>query len=438
MADVRPFRALRFDPALDLGSLICPPYDVISPDLQHDLHRRSPYNVVRLEFGLKESPNEFYDPYQRAAETLRDWLTRGVLRLETTPSFYVHDQYFPHQGRQYCRRAIFARLRLEPWEAGIVWPHERTLGPPKEDRLRLLRASRCNTSPVFALYTDVANGIGNLLASATIKEPLVHFGDPDGQQHALWRVDDIAACLSLAAAFAAETLYVADGHHRYETALAYRDERKAETGAWTGEEPENFCLIALTAANDPGLLVLPIHRLVSAKVPLENLMSQLLPVFDVEVAPSLEGLLKEMARRGRYTATFGLIAADSPDFYLLTLVDRAALTEIVPSDAPAAWLSLDTAIFHYAILRHGLNIDEEAIADGEIVHYSERAEEALEQVRQGRYSYAFLLNPTPPAKVLAVAEAGHRLPQKSTYFYPKVPAGLVLNLLDLPVRQAGA
>lgn len=439
MADIRPFPALRFDPALGLGSLICPPYDVISPDLQRDLHQRSPYNIVRLEFGLAEAQDdEQHNRYRRAAAILREWLAQGALRLDESPAFYVYDQRFSYGGRQYRRHALFARLHLEPWEAGIVRPHEHTLGPPKEDRLRLLRASRCNISPVFALYRDAAKGIGDLLAAATKGEPLVDFSDPDGQGHALWRIDEAGTIRSLTEAFAVETLYVADGHHRYETALAYRDQRRAEAATWTGEEAENFCLVALTAAQDPGLLVLPIHRLVSAQMALPDLLSRLLPLFEADVVPSLERLLAAMAQRGRFATAVGLIAAESPDLYLLALSDRAALAEIVPPGTPAVWLSVDSAIVHYAILRHGLGIEEGAIASGEVVHYNESAEEALQQVRRGQYSYAILLNPTPPARVLAVADAGHRMPQKSTYFYPKVPAGLVLNLLDLPDRQAGA
>jgi uncharacterized protein (DUF1015 family) len=196
-----------------------------------------------------------------------------------------------------------------------------------------------------------------------------------------------------------------------------------------GQEPENFCLVALTAVEDPGLFVLPIHRLIRSDIPLESLRASLLDIFEVEVAPNLESLLAMMEQRRHLSTALGLAAAESPDLYLLTLLDREAIAERMPPGTPAAWRSVDTAVVQYCLLEPALGIDQRAVAAG-VLQYTEDAQAATEAVRAGRYRYALLLNAVPPSQMLAVADTGHRLPQKSTYFYPKVPAGLVLNLLD--------
>ncbi|MBI1885619.1 MAG: DUF1015 domain-containing protein [Chloroflexi bacterium] len=423
MADVRPLAALRFAPSIDPAQAICPPYDVISPDQQHGLHERSPYNAVHLEL-----PPDGDDRYEGAASTLRRWIEEGVLRREE-PAFYLYEQQFRHGEQLYRRRSLFARMRLEPWESGSVRPHERTMAPPKEGRLRLLRAVRASTSPVFALYRDEAGAIASLLGKAALPSP-IRFEDREGQAHALSRLDDAAALNALAEAFAGETLYVADGHHRYETALAYRDERRACTEGWTREEGENFVLVALTTASDPGLLVLPIHRLVRSDAPLEEALRRLMPPFDLDVAPSLPALLATMERRGKVYTAIGMAAAESPDLYLLSLIDPNDIVERLPSEATREWRTIDTAVLQYAVLTHALGIDEAAIAGGEAVQYTEDAAEALAAVREGRFQYAFFLNPVAPHQIIHLADAGHRLPHKSTFFYPKVPTGLLFNPLD--------
>ena len=431
MAELQPLRALRFDASLGLASLICPPFDTISPELQRSLYQRSPHNIVRIELGLEEpGDSEADNRHLRAASALNQWRASDILRLDDAPAFYAYDQYFQRGGRQFRRRALFARLRLEPWQANVVRPHERTFAPPIEDRLLLLRATRCNTSPVFLLYRDAEGRIASLLESAQ-GESLADFSDDSGQRHHLWPIADADIQKAIAGAFRSQTLYVADGHHRYETALAYRDECR---GAGNIQSPdfsgESFALVALTAADDPGLLILPVHRLVHAQTSLEATLSKLLPIFDAEPMPSLESLLAEMAERGRLTTAVGLIAADSPELYLLTLLDRDAAADLMPADMRPAWRSLDAAVARYVIVQHALQIEEGAIAYGQAVHNTEDAEEALRQVRGNHYRYAILLNPVRPDQVMTVADAGQPMPQKSTFFYPKLPTGLMLNLLD--------
>ncbi len=426
MADVRPFRALRYSPGVDPAAAICPPYDIISPQEQNDLYDRNPHNAVRLELARGEG----YHRYQSAAGTLRDWLAEGVLVRDDAPALYLYRQSFPHAGATHCRLLLFARLRLEEWARRVVLPHERTFGAPKEDRLQLLRAARLQTSPVYLLYRDAQGRIRPLLEEAARDAPVGSFTSPDGREHTLWRLDDPAAAQALATAFSPETLYVADGHHRYETALAYRDERRAAARRWPGDEPENFVLAALTAADDPGLLVLPIHRLVSAGAPLELALERLVQLFDVEVMPSPAALPAALAERGRLVPAFGLAAAESPDAYLLSLHGRDAVDAVLPPETSPTWRALDVTIADYVIIRHALGLSEAQMSDIDTLWFSEDAGEALAAVRAGRARYAVCLNPVPVQRILAVADAGERMPQKSTYFYPKVPTGLLFNPLD--------
>lgn len=423
VADVRPFRGLRYSPALDLAKALCPPFDTISPQEQKALHDLSPHNAVRIELALGEGD----DRYRAAAAALRQWRAEGALQQEPTPCFYVYDQRFEHGGRTHVRRAIFVRLRLEPWGNGVL-PHEHTFGGPKEDRLRLLRATRLNASPVFLIYRDRAGEVAALLAQAASRPPEAAFVTPDGQRHELRVMRDEVEIAALQRALAAETLYVADGHHRYETALGYRDECRAAVRSWTGQEPENFVLAALSAASDPGLLVLPIHRLTTAGAPLAQALARLSPLFDVVAGLSPEQVAQRMAGGG--VAAFGLAAAEAVGLHLLTLRDKGAVDAVLPQERSTRWRELEYAIANYAILRYGLGLQEAEMSDYKTLGFTENADEAVAAVRHGRARYAVLMRPVPVARILDVADAGERMPQKSTFFYPKVPTGLVFNPLE--------
>lgn len=422
MADVRPFRALRYASDLDLAGAICPPFDIISPEQQSVLHDRSPYNAVHIELaddagGLR---------YQRAAETMAQWRDVGTLRRDDAPGFYVYDQQFERHRRMYTRRTIFARVRLEPWEKGAVLPHEQTFGAPKEDRLKLLRATKTNTSPVFLIYRDRERLIEALLKEAGSAPSDAGFEDDDGQHHALRAVDDPAMAAELSRAFTSETLYVADGHHRYETALGYRDECKASAMNWNSEEPENFAMVALASANDPGLVVLPIHRVTAVGAPFGEARSRMEALFKMEPLSSTEALTGTLATHGG--GAFGLIAPDGA--YLLTTANQPVIDSLLPQERSAAWRQLDYAVANYAILRQCLGLDETQMSDYDTLWFTEEAEEAARDVRAGRARYAVLMNPVPVGRVLDIADSGERMPQKSTFFYPKLPTGLVFNPLE--------
>jgi uncharacterized protein (DUF1015 family) len=431
VADVRPFRALRYDPAIagDPSRLIAPPYDVIGPEEQRRLYAASPYNIVRLECG-EDRPGDApgHDRYARAAAELRRWREEGVLVLDERPRLYLYEQEFIHEGPR-RRRALLAIVRLEPWERGVILPHERTLPKPKEDRLRLLRSVRANVSPVFGLYRD-RGALGELIASEG--PPLLEATTPDGQRHRLLSVSPERE-RAIAAAFGPRSIYIADGHHRYETALAYRDERRALAEHWTGEEPENFVLMALVAADDPGLVVLPTHRLVHPPVVPHDLVPRLSRFFDIEdVTPkswdgtALLRLLARLAAAGRETVAFGALGLEEQRYHLLLLTSFEAVEPLLPPDKPSVWRRLDAAVLQHVVLKACLGIDESAVAAGHVVTYTEDAEQARLAVEHGRARLAFLLNPPPVEQILAVADTGERMPQKSTYFYPKLATGLAL------------
>jgi uncharacterized protein (DUF1015 family) len=426
MAEVRPFRALRYDPALaDALRTIAPPYDVISPAQQAALYERDPHNIVRIEYA-REQPddNEASNRYTRAAGDLRNWRANGVLALDTEPSIYVYRQRFEWGGRNYERTAYFGAVRLEEWDRGIIKPHEHTLSNPKADRMNLLRATRAQVSPVYSLYRP-RSGRMLQLSGETILQ-----AEADDQTHRVERVTDGVAIAGFARLIGASDVYIADGHHRYETALAYRDEARARFDSWSGEEPENFVLMALTQYDDPGLLVLPTHRLVHMS-PLADTLAHITECFDVHALSGSDASdpTSALSEAGQRAPAFVAVGLDGGS-WLITLRDRAAVESAMPPDQSEAWKRLDVNVLQYGILQTAFGIDDASLIAGGAVSYTQDTREAVDAVRRGAAHLAFLLNATPVPQVLAVADAGGRMPQKSTYFHPKLPTGLVLRPLD--------
>jgi uncharacterized protein (DUF1015 family) len=296
----------------------------------------------------------------------------------------------------------------------VVLPHEQTFGGPKEDRLKLMRSIRTNTSPIYMLYRDATGAVSERLREAGGRAPESEFSSPDGQQHALRRVSDPTTVEALASALSRETLFIADGHHRYETALAYRDEVRAKAESWTGEEPENFVMVALTAADDPGLLVLPIHRVTNVATPVEEAKERLKALFELS-ADATE-------------AAITVVTADG--VWGVRPKDTAAVDAVMPQDRSVDWRRLDYSIANHVIMQHCLGVTAEQMRDYSTVWFTEDTEGAVAQVRGGKATYAVLMRPVPVERVLELAEAGERMPQKSTFFYPKVPTGLAFNLLE--------
>ena len=425
MADVRPFRALRYSPQINLPDVVCPPFDVISPEQQHTLHDRDPHNAVRIELAI---PNGG-DRYQAAAATLDSWRGENAVAVDQSPAYYLYDQTYTHSGKSLTRRMLFARVRLEPWSAGVVLPHEQTFGAPKEDRLQLLRAINLQASPIFMIYRDRASTINAVLARAAQTEPAVSFTSDDGQSHTLRLISDAESLEALRAAFEGETLYIADGHHRYETLLGFRDEVRANSSDWTSDEPANFAMAALAAAADPGMLVLPIHRITANGDPWPVVSGRLSAGFRIERLDSLATLNGALVRAEGHA--WGLVARDHPTPMLLTVADPAAVDALLPQDRSPAWRALDYSIANHAIMRHGLGLTDDQMTNYSSVWFAEDAAAAERDVRTGLAQYAVILNPIPVNTVLDLATEGERMPQKSTFFYPKVPTGLLFNSLDV-------
>lgn len=424
VADVRPFRALRYSRQINLSNVICPPFDVISPEEQRRLHDRDPHNAVRIELALSNGG----DRYQAAADALASWRDEGAVGVDPSPAYYLYEQRFDHSGKTLTRRMLFARVRLEPWSAGVVLPHEQTFGAPKEDRLKLLRAAYLQASAVFMIYRDRAGQIDNVMTSAARAEPDTSFHSDDGHEHTLRLITDPKAVTALHSAFERETLYIADGHHRYETLLGFRDEVRAKAGKWSGDEPPNFAMAALAAAGDPGMLVLPIHRITANGDSWPQVSERLSPAFNVQRLDSLDALNSALSRSDG--KAWGLVAADVPAPMFLTVADDRAVDTLLPQDRSAAWRSLDYSIANHALMRHALGLTDDQMTNYASVWFAEDAADAERDVRTGLARYAVILNPIPVNAVLDLAEDGERMPQKSTFFYPKVPTGLLFNPLD--------
>ncbi len=432
MPDVRPFRALRFDLETvgDVGKVVAPPYDVIGPALHRELLARHPRNAVRLDLPQAEPREEPDERYRRAAKTLTAWRSDGTLRRDPRPSVYVCEQTYrvPGTGIERTQRGFFARLRLEPFGPGSsVLPHERTLSGPKEDRYRLLRAMGMNTSPVVALFEDAQRVSAGALATIAAGMPAADVTDDDGVRHRLWVVadegEDSPAGVLLAAA-AAGPVYIADGHHRYETAVRYRDERRT---ASTEQDPAfDFVLMLFLDAADQ-LTVLPTHRVVRGlgEAGTAGLVARLPELF-VATPSTTEALVARFEAAGELAGGDGRFALLTREGAWSLEARREAFD--ARGGSGAAVRALDVSLLG-TTLETLAGIDAAAVAGGERITYTKSAAEAAAMVADGSDAAdaAFLLEPTPVASILAVARDGDVMPQKSTYFYPKALTGLVLN-----------
>jgi uncharacterized protein (DUF1015 family) len=431
--EIRPFRALRYDPEVagDLARLVAPPYDVIGPALHETLLARHPRNAVRLDLPAVVAGEDPDERYRRVAHTVGDWRSDGTLRKDPRPSIYVYEQTYRVPGTtvERTQRGFFARLRIEPFGPGSsVLPHERTLSAPKEDRYRLLRATSLNTSPVVGLYEDPAGGSARTLAAVTAGHPVSDLVDDDGVRHRLFAIaaDGSGLVEGLIAAASAGPVYIADGHHRYETAVRYRDERRVNKSGEADPAFEFLLMLFLDAAD--ALTVLPTHRLVHGlgAAGLEQLAGGLERLFIVKASTA-------QAVTARFEAAGGLKGGEGR-FGLLTregawlLEARREAFAALQGSGGTAVRALDVSLLATA-LDALLGIDAAAVAGGGRVSYLKSAAEAAAAVASGAggVDATFLLEPTPVASILAVARDGDVMPQKSTYFYPKALTGLVLN-----------
>ncbi|MBI2852247.1 MAG: DUF1015 domain-containing protein [Chloroflexi bacterium] len=436
MAEIRPFGGVHYSKKLleDWPAVICPVYDIITPQQQQELYLRSEYNFVRLEFA-RELPQDTAtnSKYTRVAATLGQWLEQGVLVADEQPAIYLHDQHFTYRDKEYRRRSLIVRVRLEEWENNVVRPHEGTMTGPKADRLNLLWATQANTSPVLALYDDPGGKIATILETQEKKEPHFDLRKTAGEGHCIWALTDHDTVKQVRCLLADQPLYIADGHHRYESALAYRRQKLASSPeAADGEAGFNFVMMTLVDFADPGLLILPPHRLVRgiAHPALDELMPKLKIFFDIEKLPL--GSPDIWQKVDTWLASVGgvnlaLYGPNPGALFLLTLRDPAAVSEMVPYFHSEIYKRLDVSVLDHVILEEFLELDREKEEQLRAYTYDEK--DAINRVQAQEYQLAFLLRPVRPETIKAIADAGDRMPNKSTYFYPKTPAGLMVNLL---------
>jgi uncharacterized protein (DUF1015 family) len=417
MAEIEPLRALHYDTRVvgPLADVVAPPYDVIDAEQRAELIARSPFNVVAIDLPQGEP-----DPYEQASELFETWQLQGALVRDREPALWAHTQeYTGPGGRRLTRKGFFSRVRIEGYGPGRVRPHERTHPGPKEDRLRLTRATRANLSPIFSLYSDPMHTAWEALSPATDQAPWGEVTDGDGTTHRLWRVSDPVAIAAVQAATREAELLIADGHHRYETMDAYAE----EIG---GEGEHRYTLMCLVAMEDPGLTVYPTHRLLSGldSDRRERLAEALRRDFDISEVP-LEQIAPPPSEG---PLQLGYIDSQFRRPLRLTLKDQA-IADAALKDHAEPYRRLDTGVLEALVLKDALGMSEEDISHFNGLFYARDTEEALAKVDSGEYDAALLVRPTPVGQVRDVAAAGENMPPKSTFFYPKLLTGLLFNPL---------
>ncbi len=434
MADIHPFRALRYDlQRVSASQVVTQPYDKITPAMQDRYYAASPYNLVRIILGRREPEDiPVNNVYTRAAAYGQQWRAEGIFRQDDSPSVYAYSQAFTApSGPSFERRGFIALGRVEDYSAKVVFRHEQTLSKPKADRLDLLRTTRAHYEQLFLLYED-SGEIDSLLIPEPNAAPTIDVSDEYGVAHWVWQISDPAVIASVQKKMRDKKLVIADGHHRYETALNFRDECRAAAGSHSdAQAPYEFVMMTFVNMNDPGLLVLPTHRVVHSlhSFSVDEFQKSSSRFFKVEeIVAGLDATRATTLLRERGRAGTALLAVT---------VDRAFVLHS-PKPAAAQFLTglsprqrgLDVVQLHKCLLEGVLKLSEESIRNQQNLSYLRDASEALDQVRKGAADIAFLMNPCPVAQVRDVAFAGEVMPQKSTDFYPKLLSGLTIYALD--------
>jgi uncharacterized protein (DUF1015 family) len=419
MADVQPLRALHY--ALDktggLQPVVAPPYDVIYNEGRAALLEQSPYNVVAIDLPISGNGG---DPYEHAAAMLAQWRAEGAVVQDEQPALWPLEQdYVGPDGRARTRRGFLARVRVDDYGPGRIRPHERTHPGPKEDRLRLTRATKANLSPIFALFSDPEQRAWKAFETATANPPWGRTIDPDGTVSRLWRVDDPEAIAAVQRATADAELLIADGHHRYETARVYAE----EIG---GEGPHRYVLMCLVALEDPGLTVFPTHRLVRNLTDAQ--WDELRRTIEADFTSTPLASLAELPPPENEDIELGYVDARERQPYRLVLRDHAIADAAMPEHS-AAYRHLDTAVTEALLIKGALALTDQQIDHLDGLGYARDDSQAIEFVLDGEYDAALFMAPTPVRRVQDVAGAGESMPPKSTYFFPKVPTGLLFNPL---------
>ncbi len=424
MPIIKPFRALRYNAShVALTDVVAPPYDVISPEQQNRLYAKHPENVIRLILG-RES-----DRYAAAAESLKQWQQERVLVRDERPAIYwLHQTFAGPSGTPITRRGFIALCRLEEFEKRIVLPHEKTLSKAKEDRFKLFQATNSNFSQVFSLYWDSEKRITSAMNGTMHKPPTMEVTYEE-VENKMWRVDDPTIVNDVVRIMSDKQVLIADGHHRYETGLAYRDLMKSKNPNHTGHELYNYIMMFFCNLEDEGLVIYPTHRIVHslASFDRESFLKKLETSFVIRDMNSLGNLQAALATAS--SRSFGMVFKNDQKFWMASLKPTLKAAQVVPDDIPVEVKELDVALLHTVVLRDILGISAEAQEKKLNLDYVKVADEAVAAVREGKAQLSFILNATRLDEIRSAARAGHVMPQKSTYFYPKLLSGLVFNLM---------
>lgn len=436
MVKVFPFEGILFnkDKLKNLSKVFTPPYDVISPEEQDFLYNVHDFNIIRIILG-KEFPGDgdYNNKYIRAAAFLDGWLRHQILIKDEKPAFYAYEQRLKCRGKNYVRLGFIGTLRLEDMGRGKVFPHEETYPKAKLDRLQLMRATSSNLEPIFTIYSDQKNEIGKVLKKFMRKKPLIEVTDKDRVVHRLWRIDRKPSVTKIAKVMRDKTIFIADGHHRYEASLRFKNELKMKNTKFSEDESYNHVMMYFTNLEDKGLLILPIHRVLNGlsyfePLSFEKELERFFEVQPYKASKKTAGrvrkkLMKDIEKMGQEKHVFGMYLGENR-YYLLTLKDEKIVEEMVEEEKPKAWKQLDVNVIHYTVFDRILGIHQET---EDKVTYVKDEEEAVRLVDEKGCQAAFFLNATKVEEITSIASKLEKMPHKSTYFYPKLLSGLVLN-----------
>lgn len=440
MADVLPFKGVLYNQKKisEIADVVTPPYDVISEEDKDMFYDRHPNNIIRLILGnIYTDDTDRNNRYTRAADFFDEWQKEKILVQDPDPAFYLTSVGFPQLYSPTTRYGIIGRIKLEPFEKGVVLPHEKTFSKIKTDRLALMKTCRANFGPIFSLYSDSENVLGYIVDQTVDADPEHEFTDDAGHVHRMWRITDPAIQRKITDSMKDKKIYIADGHHRYETALAYRDWMADNTPGFTGDHPANYVMMYLSSMEDPGLIILPAHRLLKEidTATFDAFLTKSEPYFDIESLPFSKKDKEDVASQfvsklhsDNSKHVFGVFAGNQNTFYVMAS-KPGVMKQLFGDDIPGALRELDVTVLTQLIFMELLGFDQARLDNEKLIGYSSVADKAIDAVSKGNYDVAFILNSTKIDQVKKIAENGLIMPRKSTYFYPKVITGQVIHLI---------
>ena len=440
MAKIIPFKGILYNKQKihNMAEVVTPPYDIISKQEQYNFYKQSPYNIIRLDLGKStKNDSDKNNRYTRAANLLNIWISEKILVQDTSPAFYLTTVDFTLGNKTLTRHGLIALVGLEPFNKGIILPHEKTFSKVSAERFKLIKTCHANFSPIFSLYSDQNIILSSLKDAVCDKKPDISFIDKQGMEHRLWRITDSSVHRYVADAMQEKSLVIADGHHRYETALNYKNYISSTTPGFNNDHPANYVMMYLSSMEDPGLVILPSHRMLTGikDSALASFIQKAENYFYIKKLPfENKGMGKAQAnfistlKSNSSKNMIGAFMKTRREFYLLTLKPNA-MKHVAGDNLPDPLKNLDVTVLTHLLLMEILGFDQSMFDNEGLIAYSSSGEKAIQEVASGRCDITFILNPTKINQVREIAEQGLIMPRKSTYFYPKVITGQAINIL---------